>query len=206
MKVTMTFEFNSKEEAAEFLLSKSAVETKPEVAAVEEKKVAPQEFIATTHEVIAPKVAKTKAALEVAKTKAALKVKEEVKEVAKEIPMPASKVPNSAFPSAPATALNPFPAPPVGIPMPNYGATVAAPIAPVQAEAPAWDKTAVAKSIQEKAQSLGQPMEVIQQFFGSLFQQLNMAPKRVGEMNDQELFAFQNLFFQQVGSLQANLA
>ena len=197
MKVTMTFEFNSKEEAAEFLLSKSAVETKPEVAAVEEKKVAPQEFIATTHEVIAPKVAKTKAAP---------KVKEEVKEVAKEIPMPASKVPNSAFPSAPATALNPFPAPPVGIPMPNYGATVAAPIAPVQAEAPAWDKTAVAKSIQEKAQSLGQPMEVIQQFFGSLFQQLNMAPKRVGEMNDQELFAFQNLFFQQVGSLQANLA
>lgn len=197
MKVTMTFEFNSKEEAAEFLLSKSAVETKPEVAAVEEKKVAPQEFIATTHEVVAPKVAKTKAAP---------KVKEEVKEVAKEIPMPASKVPNSAFPSAPATALNPFPAPPVGIPMPNYGATVAAPIAPVQAEAPAWDKTAVAKSIQEKAQSLGQPMEVIQQFFGSLFQQLNMAPKRVGEMNDQELFAFQNLFFQQVGSLQANLA
>lgn len=197
MKVTMTFEFNSKEEAAEFLLSKSAVETKPEVAAVEEKKVAPQEFTATTHEVVAPKVAKTKAAP---------KVKEEVKEVAKEIPMPASKVPNSAFPSAPATALNPFPAPPVGIPMPNYGATVAAPIAPVQAEAPAWDKTAVAKSIQEKAQSLGQPMEVIQQFFGSLFQQLNMAPKRVGEMNDQELFAFQNLFFQQVGSLQANLA
>ena len=197
MKVTMTFEFNSKEEAAEFLLAKSAVETKPEVAAVEEKKVAPQEFIATTHEVVAPKVAKTKAAP---------KVKEEVKEVAKEIPMPASKVPNSAFPSAPATALNPFPAPPVGIPMPNYGATVAAPIAPVQAEAPAWDKTAVAKSIQEKAQSLGQPMEVIQQFFGSLFQQLNMTPKRVGEMNDQELFAFQNLFFQQVGSLQANLA
>lgn len=229
-KVTISLEFNNREDAAAFLMgapktAKATATVHPESFAATQSSqvVAPQQFAATPVAVETPK-----ALTGLEKARATKKANADAKKAAAQtqVAVPASNVPTSAFPAAPAQPLSPMPAAPQGVPMPsgmpqmgqpavNYGApmnapgpmtmqapqqTYKAPVqqAPVQQAPQAWDKNAVVMGISMKCQESGQPKENIQALFNQIFQEQGITPSPVGQLNDQDLYKFQGSFYQKI--------
>lgn len=217
MKVKIELEFNSKEEAAAFLLG--GPQANMCAREVEEKVAEAQQFEGKKESVQV--AASGMSALEKARaTKAANKAKKEA-EAAGVMPTQ-SNIPTGAFPPQPSQPLSPIPAPPQGMPMPaglggqpapiNYGQPmqpapqVQQPVyqAPVQ-QAPAqqaWDRNAVIGDIQARTAASGKAKADVQTMFSQIFAENQIAPAPVGQLGDQDLYKFLISFNQKI--LQGN--